>query len=171
MATIAVAIVMVIGLIIGAHYLQNLAGSTTTSSASAQSNLKAVLQSAQQYAAAHHESFAGVAALSADLAATNLALTFPPVSMSATEISLDQPNAGVLVMTSLQSSPLVCVGVVQVLTTQPAPAFVAYPATSQPGVYYFEAPTLASSCDARAVTPPAGGSFLSRAGFPGAPLP
>jgi len=169
-ATVVIPIVLVIGLIIGANYLQHLAAGTADT-ASAQSNLKSALSTVQQYAAAHHGSFAGVVS-APDLAASNPSLTFAAVSGSATEISLNLVNADVLLMTSLQSSPQqACFGVAEVLTAQLSPVFVAYPATSEPGVYFFEAPTLAASCDARNVTPPPGGSFVSSVGFPAEPLP
>jgi hypothetical protein len=171
-ATIVIPIVLVIGLIIGAHYLQHLAATTgDQAGTSAQGNLRSTVAAAEHYAAAHDQSLAGMIASPA-FAISTPGLTFPQVSSTATEISLDLVSSDALVMTSLQSTPsTACVGIVDVLTVQQSPLFLAYPDTSEPGVYYFEAPVLAGECDAHTVTPPAGGSYVSRAGFPTTALP
>jgi hypothetical protein len=170
-ATVAIPIALVIGLIIGAHYLENLAATTTNDTVGgAQSNLNSALAASERYVGSH-ETLDGVTSTSG-LSALAPSLTFPTVSGSATEIALDLRNSGALVMTSLQSSPdLVCFGVAQVVGAQPSPVFTGYPSTADPGIYYFEAPTVGGECDSYTVTPPGGGSFVSTTGFPSAPLP
>jgi hypothetical protein len=179
--TIAVPIVLVIGLIVGASYLQHDVESNLGTSQGGTSgpitlsttevNLDTALSAGIKYAAGHQHSFAGVTGATG-LAAAVPSLSFPSVSNSASEIAVYMPGPGALVMTSFQPNPAACVGVLEVLSDQAIAVFGNYPNTASTGTYYFEAPPGTDDlCGAISVEPSVGGNYLSVTGFPTEPLP
>ena len=96
-------------------------------------------------------------------------LQFTEISGSSTQIAVARRPGGRSCLTSFQSSPAACVGVLLVSSRQAAPIFSEDPATAAAGTYYFEAPAPASLCNAITVVPPAP-SYVSTTGFPSEPL-
>jgi hypothetical protein len=174
--TALIVIVTVVGLVIGATYLRHVAASNTnTGSGTApasltvtESNLKAALATAVSDDSSHTQS---LTTLNAELADANTSLTFPSISGSASEIAVAIPVSGALVLTSFQSSPAACLGVLWVFAGQAAPIFGGHAATAHAGTYFFEAPAPAGLCNALTVTPPSGASYVSSTGFPSERLP
>ncbi len=194
--TVLILIATVIALVIGAEYLRHVASSSTpTASTTAgggaagggtvpalgatESNLESALGAVRTYEAVHGQSAQGLdgAALVQADPSLNRALSFQALSAAPDQISLAVPVAGALVLTGFQpgsgpqASPGSCIGVLQVTASKAVPIFAGYPATSQPGTYYFEAAAPGGLCSALTVDPPQGGSYLSSAGFPTAQLP
>lgn len=172
--TIAVPLVLVIGLIIGAEYLEHLADSTipggVTQLTATETNLTTAVNASVSYAANHQHSLAGVTTPSG-LSAVVPSLTFLSISGSSTEIAVNMPTPGALVMTSYQTRPPACLGVLEIVSPQAIPVFVGFSATADPGTYYFEAPSAGGLCNAITMEPQAGGNYVSITGFPTAPLP
>lgn len=172
--TIAVPLLLVVGLIVGAEYLDHLANSTigggSATLTTTETNLTTALDATERYSANHDHSLDGVTA-PAVLVAAAPALTFSSVSGSSTVIAVNQPSPGTLVMTSYQASPPVCFGVLDVVSSQATPVFSSFADTGQTGTFYFEAPSVAELCNAVTVSPPDGGSYVSPTGFPTARLP
>jgi hypothetical protein len=173
----AVVAAAVVALVISATYLRHQAASGAPAQSSAPAggasvtpaavHLRAALSTSEAFESAHGESLQG---LTADLQGAQPAVTFSALSDGVNEISVASPVAGTLVLTSLQATPRACLGILQVVSTEAAAVFTAYPVTSQAGVYYFEAPVTAGECDGLTVAPPSGG-YLSASGFPTGPLP
>jgi hypothetical protein len=173
--TIVVPIVLVVGLIIGASYLEHLADSESGTGpvkpfTATEANLNTALTAAVRFAANHQHSLLGVTAPTG-LAASVTALTFSSVSGSPSVVAVDMPSPGALVMTSLRPSPPACFGVLDVVAAQAAAVFSGYGVTQQAGTYYFEAPATDGLCNAVAVEPPAPGNYVSVTGFPTESLP
>jgi len=176
-ASVVIVIAAIVGLIVGADYLRHDVASATTQAGSgggggaaltpADVNLKSALTAATSYEAAHGRSLQG---LTAALSRAEPSLVFSSVSGTASNVAVGTSVPGSFVMTTFQASPAACVGVLQVVSDEPAAIFSSYPATSRPGTYFFEAPAPAGLCDALTVTPPPG-SYLSTTGFPTAALP
>jgi len=177
--TIAVPLLLVAGLIGGGVYLQHVvqsdAGDTSTPLTASrltvtQTNLKDVLVASVAYAANHQHSLAGVIG-PAGLAAEFPSLTFSTVSGSATEVAVNMPSGGALVMTGFQTGPPACFGVLEIASAQVVPVFSGYQVTQSPGSYYFEAPSAGGLCNAVTVEPAAKGDYVSVTGFPTEALP
>jgi hypothetical protein len=174
---IAVLAAAVVALVISVSYLRHQADSgapaqSTTapggpSVTQAALHLRSALATARAFESDHADNLQG---LSADLSQAQPSVTFSALSDGAGEVSVTSPVPGTLVLSSLQTSPRACLGVLQVLSSQAAPVFAAYPATAQAGVYYFEAPPLAGDCDGLTLSPPAG-AFVSTSDFPTGRLP
>ncbi len=169
-ATSLIVVVLVIGIIFGALYLKHTAGNDglSTAPASARVSVAAALSTAKMYVAQN-----GYPALVAD--PVNLFQLLPAgddinlgtVSASDTEVALYAASASAVVFVALQNQT--CYGVVDVFTEQASPVFRHYPATVNPGVYYFAASlTAPGTCSASVVTPPGGAQFVSTAGWPSA---
>lgn len=176
--TVLIVIATVVGLVVAADYLEHVAASNAPSTPAgsgggvlsvSETNLKSALRVAVSYESAHDGSFEGLTA--AVLARAVPSLTFTPLSTLPSEIALATPVAGALVLTSLQTSPAACMGVLQVSSSQAVPIFSGYVLTARPGTYFFAAPAPAGVCDAVTVTPPPGGAYVSTSGFPTARLP
>jgi hypothetical protein len=174
--TALIVIAMVVGLVIGDEYLRHVAvsdspapsgGGTGPALNVTESHLKAALSTALSYQASHGGSLQGLT--SAVFADANPSLTFASVSGAAAEIALATPVPGSLVLTSFQSSPAACLGVLIVSSRQGAPIFEQAAATADIGTYYFEAPAPAGLCNAISVVP-AATSYVSTSGFPSEPL-
>lgn len=174
--TAVIVIVTIAGLVIGADYLRHVAASNTNTGSGAapasltvtESNLKAALATAMSDDSSHTQS---LASLNAELVDANTSLTFPSISGSSSEIAVAIPVSGSLVLTSFQSSPAACMGVLWVFSGQAAPIFAGHAATAHAGTYFFEAPAPAGLCNALTVTPPSGAAYVSNTGFPSERLP
>lgn len=174
--TALIVVVTVVGLVLGAEYLRHVAGSSSSAGGDGgiapalsvtETNLKAVLSTVLSFRAAHGGTLLGLTP--AVLADANPSLTFPSVSGTSSEIAIASPVTGSLVLTSFQSSPAACVGVLLVSSQQGAPIFSEDQATADAGTYYFEALAPAGLCNALTVVPPAA-SYVSTGGFPSQPL-
>jgi hypothetical protein len=175
LGSIVIMIAAVVGLVLGADYLRHVAGTTAPAGngggpvSPADTNLMIALGTATAYTAAHDQSVAGLTV--SVLGQAEPQLSFSGISQASGDIAVSTSVPGSLVMTSFQTSPAACVGVLLVTSSEGAPVFSGYSATASPGTYYFEAPARAGLCNALTVTPPAGGSYLLTSGFPTEPLP
>ncbi|MHB1510740.1 MAG: hypothetical protein ACYCST_16200 [Acidimicrobiales bacterium] len=194
--TVLILIATVIALVIGAQYLRHVAssnaptavttpgGSTACAGTAAaigatEINLASALCAAGAYEAVHGESVQGIdgAALAQADPSLSRTVSFQALSATPDQISLALPVAGALVLTGFQpgtgsqSSTGSCMGVLRITASKAVPIFAGYPATSQPGTYYFEAAAPGGLCSALTVDPLGGGSYLSSSGFPTTQLP
>ncbi|HXY43210.1 MAG TPA: hypothetical protein VEH29_03395 [Acidimicrobiales bacterium] len=176
-AAVVIVVATVLGLIVGADYLRHdIDANTTAGNGSAtgpvltpaEVNLKSAVSAAASYEAAHGQSLQGLTATV--LARAVPALDFSAVSGSPGTIAVGTSVPGSLVMTSFQTNPAACVGVLLVASDEPAAIFGSYPVTARPGTYFFEAPAPAGLCNALTVAPPPG-SYVLTTGFPTGALP
>ncbi|MGA2209122.1 MAG: hypothetical protein ABSH30_05755 [Acidimicrobiales bacterium] len=175
MAVSVILLLMVIGLVLGAHHLESLQGSNAPANgtggaalSSAETNLDSALATARSIETSQGHGLSGVTAQA--LGNSLPSLQFTEISGSASQIAVARPTGGSLVLVSFQENPAACVGVLQVVSSQGAPIFSADAATAQPGTYYFEAPAPGGLCNPLTVEPLAGGSYVSASGFPTSPL-